>query len=183
MSYADHIFINMCKDIIENGTSTEGEKVRPKWEDGTSAYTIKQFGVVNRYDLSKEFPALTLRRTAIKSCTDDDWRSVIENGRKLFVIFSRFSFGFFCNKKQKSEKLHSVESPFLGCGLIYDGCFCGSCARMIAANMITHPRISFALNCCPRRTHPARTEMQDSRLRIRDATVGFMFFCPMICRV
>ena len=59
MSYADHIFINMCKDIIENGTSTEGEKVRPKWEDGTSAYTIKQFGVVNRYDLSKEFPALT----------------------------------------------------------------------------------------------------------------------------
>ncbi|WP_288775797.1 thymidylate synthase [uncultured Eubacterium sp.] len=71
MSYADHIFINMCKDIIENGTSTEGEKVRPKWEDGTSAYTIKRFGVVNRYDLSKEFPALTLRRTAIKSCTDE----------------------------------------------------------------------------------------------------------------
>ena len=71
MSYADHIFIKMCKDIIENGTSTEGEKVRPKWEDGTSAYTIKQFGVVNRYDLSKEFPALTLRRTAIKSCTDE----------------------------------------------------------------------------------------------------------------
>ena len=71
MSYADHIFINMCKDIIENGTSTEGEKVRPKWEDGTSAYRIKQFGVVNRYDLSKEFPALTLRRTAIKSCTDE----------------------------------------------------------------------------------------------------------------
>ena len=70
MSYADHIFINMCKDIIENGTSTEGEKVRPN-EDGTSAYTIKQFGVVNRYDLSKEFPALTLRRTAIKSCTDE----------------------------------------------------------------------------------------------------------------
>ena len=53
MSYADHIFINMCKDIIENGTSTEGERVRPKWEDGTSAYTIKQFGVVNRYDLSQ----------------------------------------------------------------------------------------------------------------------------------
>ena len=71
MSYADHIFINMCKDIIENGTSTEGEKVRPKWEDGTSAYTIKKFGVVNRYDLSKEFPAITLRKTAIKSCTDE----------------------------------------------------------------------------------------------------------------
>ena len=71
MSYADKVFINMCRDIIENGTSTEGEKVRPKWEDGTAAYTIKKFGVVNRYDLSKEVPALTLRRTAIKSCVDE----------------------------------------------------------------------------------------------------------------
>ncbi len=71
LSLADHLFINMCKDILENGVSTEGEKVRPKWEDGTSAYTVKRFGVVNRYDLSKEFPALTLRKTAIKSCTDE----------------------------------------------------------------------------------------------------------------
>ena len=71
MSYADQIFKEMCRDIIENGTSTEGEKVRPKWEDGTSAYTIKKFGVVNRYDLSKGFPALTLRRTGLKSCMDE----------------------------------------------------------------------------------------------------------------
>ena len=71
MSYADQVFISMCKDILENGCSTEGEKVRPKWPDGTSAYTIKKFGVVNRYDLSKEFPALTLRRTAIKSAIDE----------------------------------------------------------------------------------------------------------------
>ena len=71
MSLADKIFVDMCKDIIENGTSTEGEKVRPVWPDGTSAYTIKKFGVVNRYDLSKEFPALTLRKTGIKSCTDE----------------------------------------------------------------------------------------------------------------
>ena len=71
MSLADHIFIEMCKDVLENGNSTEGEKVRPKWEDGSSAYTIKKFGVVNRYDLSKEFPAITLRRTAIKSCIDE----------------------------------------------------------------------------------------------------------------
>ncbi|NLJ97481.1 MAG: thymidylate synthase [Clostridiales bacterium] len=71
MSYADQVFIDMCKDILENGTSTEGEKVRPKWEDGSFAYTIKQFGVVNRYDLSKEFPALTLRRLAFKSCIDE----------------------------------------------------------------------------------------------------------------
>lgn len=71
MSLADNIFINMCKDILDNGTSTEGEKVRPKWEDGSFAYTIKKFGVVNRYDLSKEFPTLTLRKTAIKSCIDE----------------------------------------------------------------------------------------------------------------
>lgn len=71
MSYADQVFIEMCRDIIENGTSTEGEKVRPKWEDGSFAYTIKRFGVVNRYDLTKEFPALTLRKTALKSCMDE----------------------------------------------------------------------------------------------------------------
>lgn len=71
MSYADQVFVNMCKDILENGTSTEGELVRPHWEDGTSAYTIKKFGVVNRYDLSKEFPAITLRKTYIKSAADE----------------------------------------------------------------------------------------------------------------
>ena len=71
MSAADQIFINMCRDILENGTSTEDEKVRPKWEDGSSAYTIKKFGVVNRYDLSKEFPAMTLRPVAIKMATDE----------------------------------------------------------------------------------------------------------------
>lgn len=71
MSLTDNIFINMCRDIIDNGVSTEGEKVRPKWEDGSSAYTIKRFGVVNRYDLTKEFPALTLRKTGIKSCVDE----------------------------------------------------------------------------------------------------------------
>ncbi|MFI3209139.1 MAG: thymidylate synthase [Eubacteriales bacterium] len=71
MSKADRIFIDMCRDIIDNGVSTEGEKVRPKWEDGSFAYTVKKFGVVNRYNLAEEFPALTLRRTGIKSCTDE----------------------------------------------------------------------------------------------------------------
>ncbi len=71
MSYADNVFKEMCRDILENGTSTEGEKVRPHWEDGTLAYTIKRFGIVNRYDLRKEFPALTLRRTALKSAFDE----------------------------------------------------------------------------------------------------------------
>lgn len=71
MSYADDIFIAMCKDILENGTDTKGQKVRPHWADGTQAYTIKKFGIVNRYDLRKEFPALTLRRTALKSAYDE----------------------------------------------------------------------------------------------------------------
>ena len=71
MSKADELYIQMCKDILENGIDTKGEKVRPKWEDGTSAYTIKKFGVVNRYDLSKEFPAITLRKTYIKSAIDE----------------------------------------------------------------------------------------------------------------
>ena len=71
MSYADDLFIKMCRDILENGTDTKGELVRPHWEDGTPAYTIKRFGVVNRYDLRKEFPAITLRRTALKSAMDE----------------------------------------------------------------------------------------------------------------
>ena len=86
MSLADNIFITMCRDIIDNGTSTEGEKVRPVWEDGTSAYTIKRFGVVNRYDLSKEFPALTLRRTALKSAMDEIlwiWQKKSNNIKEL----------------------------------------------------------------------------------------------------
>ena len=71
MSKADDLFINMCRDILDNGTDTQGELVRPHWPDGASAYTIKKFGVVNRYDLREEFPALTLRKTAIKSATDE----------------------------------------------------------------------------------------------------------------
>ena len=71
MSYADNVFIENCRDILENGFSTENEKVRPVWEDGTPAYTIKKFGVINRYDLSKEFPILTLRYTNWKAANDE----------------------------------------------------------------------------------------------------------------
>lgn len=71
MSKADIIFKDMCRDIIENGFSTEGQIVRAKWPDGEPAHTIKRFGVVNRYNLAEEFPALTLRRTAIKTAVDE----------------------------------------------------------------------------------------------------------------
>lgn len=71
MSKADVIFKNMCIDILENGTDTKGEKVRPHWEDGSLAYTIKKFGVVNRYNLKEEFPAITLRKTGLKNCFDE----------------------------------------------------------------------------------------------------------------
>ncbi|MDR1496634.1 MAG: thymidylate synthase, partial [Clostridiales Family XIII bacterium] len=61
MSKADAIFIRMCKDILDNGCSSEGQDVRARWPDGAPAHTVKRFGVVNRYDLLDEFPALTLR--------------------------------------------------------------------------------------------------------------------------
>ncbi len=71
MSYADKVFKETCIDILTNGTDTQGELVRPHWEDGTPAYTIKKFGVVNKYDLRKEFPAITLRKVALKSAMDE----------------------------------------------------------------------------------------------------------------
>ena len=71
MSLADKIFIENCKDILKNGYLDSDLDVRPKWEDGTPAHTIKKFGIVNRYDLSKEFPILTIRRTYLKSAIDE----------------------------------------------------------------------------------------------------------------
>lgn len=71
MSYADKVFKENLKSILEEGTSTKNQKVRPHWEDGTPAYTIKQFGISNIYDLRKEFPAITVRKTALKSCMDE----------------------------------------------------------------------------------------------------------------
>jgi len=71
MSKADTIFIEMCRDIINNGFSSQGQSVRAKWEDGTPAHTIKKFAVVNRYDLGEEFPILTLRPTNLKAAIDE----------------------------------------------------------------------------------------------------------------
>ncbi len=71
MSSADRAFIDTCRDIIKNGIRVDGESVRPHWEDGTPAYTIKKFGVVNRYDLSKEFPLLTIRPISLRSAVDE----------------------------------------------------------------------------------------------------------------
>ena len=71
MSFADKVFIDTCKDILQNGIWDTDLDVRPRWEDGTPAHTIKKFCVVNRYDLSKEFPMLTLRKTFLKSAVDE----------------------------------------------------------------------------------------------------------------
>lgn len=71
MSYADKVFIDNCKQIVENGVWDRDYNVRPRWEDGTPAYTKKSFGIVNRYDLQKEFPILTIRKTAFKSAVDE----------------------------------------------------------------------------------------------------------------
>ena len=71
MSRADDIFLANTADIMENGTWDTDLTVRPHWEDGTPAHTVKKFCIVNRYDLSKEFPILTVRKTAFKSCIDE----------------------------------------------------------------------------------------------------------------
>ena len=71
MSKADQIFVQNMKDILENGFSDEKLDVRPHWEDGTPAHTIKKFCIVNRYNLQEELPILTIRRTAFKSCLDE----------------------------------------------------------------------------------------------------------------
>ena len=71
MSRADEIFIANCRDILDNGVWDTDREVRPRWEDGAPAHTVKKFGIVNRYDLSEEFPILTLRRTYWKSAIDE----------------------------------------------------------------------------------------------------------------
>jgi len=86
VSKADNIFIAMCRDILENGISSEGEIVRAKWDDGAPAHTIKKFGVVNRYDLSEEFPILTLRPTNLKAAIDETlwiWQKKSNNIKNL----------------------------------------------------------------------------------------------------
>ena len=71
MSYADQVFRANCLDILQNGVRDDDLTVRPHWEDGAPAHTIKKFGLVNRYDLQQEFPILTLRRTYLKSAVDE----------------------------------------------------------------------------------------------------------------
>ncbi len=86
MSRADDIFAQNMQDIMDNGFWDTELNVRPKWEDGAPAHTVKKFGIVNRYDLQKEFPILTLRRTAFKSCVDEllwIWQKKSNNIRDL----------------------------------------------------------------------------------------------------
>ena len=86
MSYADRVFIENCKDILANGFSDEGHEVRTRWEDGAPAYAIKKFGIVNRYDMTKEFPALTIRKTNLRAAIDEIlwiWQKKSSNTHEL----------------------------------------------------------------------------------------------------
>lgn len=86
MSRADEIFIANCKDILQNGVWDTELEVRPRWENGAPAHTVKKFGIVNRYDLSEEFPILTLRRTYWKSAIDEllwIWQAKSNNVNEL----------------------------------------------------------------------------------------------------
>ncbi|NLW20731.1 MAG: thymidylate synthase [Clostridiales bacterium] len=71
MAYADTVFINNCRQILDQGLWDTGQQVRPRWADGVPAHTVKAFGLVNRYDLSREFPILTLRRTPLNNAVDE----------------------------------------------------------------------------------------------------------------
>ena len=86
MSKEDEIFIANCRDILDNGTWDTELQVRPRWEDGKAAHTVKRFGIVNRYDLSEEFPILTIRRTFWKSAIDEllwIWQAKSNNVNEL----------------------------------------------------------------------------------------------------
>ncbi|NCB63938.1 MAG: thymidylate synthase [Clostridia bacterium] len=86
MSHADELFIANCQDILKNGVWDTGLSVRPKWEDGASAHTVKKFGLVNRYDLAEEFPVQTIRKMAFKSSVDEllwIWQKKSNNIRDL----------------------------------------------------------------------------------------------------
>ena len=86
MSYADQVFIQNCRDILENGVWDTDLQVRPRWEDGSPAHTVKKFGIVNRYNLQEEFPILTIRRTFLKSAVDEllwIWQAKSNNVNEL----------------------------------------------------------------------------------------------------
>lgn len=86
MSLADKLFVDNMNDIINNGVWDTELEVRPKWSDGTPAHTVKKFGIVNRYDLSKEFPILTIRKTYFKSAIDEllwIWQKKSNNIKEL----------------------------------------------------------------------------------------------------
>jgi len=86
MSYADQIFLQNCREILDHGVWDTGCAVRPRWEDGSPAHTVKLFGIVNRYDLRKEFPMLTVRRQFLNSAVDEllwIWQKKSNNIRDL----------------------------------------------------------------------------------------------------
>ena len=86
MSRADEIFIANCRDILDNGVWDTDLNVRPRWDDGAPAHTVKKLGIVNRYDLSEEFPILTIRRTYWKSAIDEllwIWQAKSNNVNEL----------------------------------------------------------------------------------------------------
>ena len=70
MSYADEVFIANCRDILAHGTWDTDLPVRPRWEDGTPAHTVKLFGIVKRYEVRAEIPVQTFRKMAFRNAVD-----------------------------------------------------------------------------------------------------------------
>ena len=110
MSRADTLFIQNCKDIMQNGVWDTDLPVRPRWEDGTPAHTVKKFGIVNRYNLQEEFPILTIRRTAFKSCIDEIlwiWQKKSNNIRDL----NSHIWDSWADERALSARRTAISSP------------------------------------------------------------------------
>ena len=93
MSYADQVFIQNCKDILSKGVWDTDRQVRPRWEDGSPAHTVKLFGIVNRYDLRQEFPILTVRKQFIKNCFEPTPKTLHVSG-SICLILNSYKFSW-----------------------------------------------------------------------------------------
>ncbi len=150
MSYADDVFVDMCRGILEDGTDTRGQEVRPRWDDGSKAYTIKKFGVVNRYDLSKEFPILTVRPVPLKNAVDEMlwiWQKKSHNVNDLRShIWDSWADGDGSIGKaygyQMGKKAHYAEGDFDQTDRVIYDLKHNPFSRRILTNMYVHGDLS-----------------------------------------
>ena len=109
MTQADKHFIETCKEIIENGISSEGTNVRTRWEDGTEANYVSIIGVSNKYDVGKEFPMITLRNNSgtIKRAIDEVlwiWQKKSNNVKDGIKEMDQVDYVLYLLKNDQSSR-------------------------------------------------------------------------------